>query len=355
MESDALQIERRDAVTVLHVDDGKVNALSFDLIAAIKAAVEAADADDAVGAVVIHGREGKFSAGFDLGVMLAGDMAETVRLVADGGDLVRTLYGCGVPVVAACTGHALAAGALMLLGCDLRIGADVPAKIGLNEVAIKMVLPDWAMTIADARLSKRHLQRAIVNARVTAPADAVDAGSSTRSWRPRRCSTPPSPVPPSWRRRSTRRAYRATVRKFRGPVLDTMATQIAADRAAGVAVSVYADQLPYRSGAMPGTTIAARSPTWSTAGSVGPASRSVSCRSGAGSRSTPSSTTSLALECMQAAHDAGCNFFDNAEAYAGGKSEAIMGRVLARARAGRGTRTCSRRRCSGASTATCRT
>ena len=36
----------------------------------------------------------------------------------------------------------------------------------------------------------------------------------------------------------------------------------------------------------------------------------------------------LALECMQAAYDAGCNFFDNAEAYAGGQSEAIMGRVL---------------------------
>ena len=36
----------------------------------------------------------------------------------------------------------------------------------------------------------------------------------------------------------------------------------------------------------------------------------------------------LALECMQAAYDAGCNFFDNAEGYAAGESEAIMGRVL---------------------------
>jgi len=36
----------------------------------------------------------------------------------------------------------------------------------------------------------------------------------------------------------------------------------------------------------------------------------------------------MALECMQAAHDAGCNFFDNAEAYAGGRSESIMGRAL---------------------------
>src|SRR5688572_13150730 len=35
----------------------------------------------------------------------------------------------------------------------------------------------------------------------------------------------------------------------------------------------------------------------------------------------------LAMECMQLAYDSGCNFFDNAEAYAGGESEAIMGRV----------------------------
>jgi enoyl-CoA hydratase len=237
MESDALRVERRDAVAVLHVDDGKVNALSFELIAAIKAAVEAADADDEVGAVVVHGREGKFSAGFDLSVMMAGDMAETVRLVADGGDLVRTLYGCGVPVVAACTGHALAAGALMLLGCDVRIGADVPAKIGLNEVAIKMVLPGWAMTIAEARLSKRHLQRAVVNARVTASADAVDAGFLDEVVAPEALLDVAVAHAAELAATLDPAAYRSTVLKFRGPVLDTMAAQIAADRAAGVAVS----------------------------------------------------------------------------------------------------------------------
>ncbi|MGH9133291.1 MAG: crotonase/enoyl-CoA hydratase family protein [Ilumatobacteraceae bacterium] len=237
MSSDALRIERRDEVVVLHVDDGKVNALTFELIAALRAAVEAADADESVGAVVIHGRDGRFSAGFDLGVMMAGDIGEIVRLVADGGDLVRTMYGSGVPVVAACTGHALAAGALMLLGCDARIGAAVPAKIGLNEVAIKMVLPDWALTIAADRLSRRHLQRSIVNARVTAPADAVDVGFLDEVVAPEnlletaiaRAADLAAMLDPA--------AYRSTVRKFRGPVLDAMADQIAADRAAGVAVS----------------------------------------------------------------------------------------------------------------------
>lgn len=37
----------------------------------------------------------------------------------------------------------------------------------------------------------------------------------------------------------------------------------------------------------------------------------------------------LAVECLGAAHDAGVNFFDNAEAYAGGESERIMGRAIA--------------------------
>lgn len=236
MESEALEIDRRDAVTVLHIDDGKVNALTFELIAAMIQAVEDADVDDSVGAVVIHGREGRFSAGFDLEVMMGGDIADAIRLVSDGGDLVRTLYGCGIPVVAACTGHALAAGALVLLGCDVRIGADVPAKVGLNEVAIKMVLPDWAMTIAAARLSKRHVQRAVVNARITAPADAVDVGfldevvesDALLETAVARASELAATLDPA--------AYRNTVRKFRGPVLDTMATQIAADRAAGRSV-----------------------------------------------------------------------------------------------------------------------
>ena len=186
MTSDALTIERRDQVMILHLDDGKANALSFDLIAALMAALAEAEADDGVGAVVIHGREGKFSGGFDLGVMLADDFSAIVNLVANGGELVRTIYGCSVPVVAASTGHALAAGALMLLGCDVRIGADGPGKVGLNEVAIKMVLPDWALTIAVDRLSKRHVHRATANARLTDSHGAVDANVGPSVVRPTR-------------------------------------------------------------------------------------------------------------------------------------------------------------------------
>jgi enoyl-CoA hydratase len=232
MTTDAITIERRGPVMVLHLDDGKANALSFDLIAAITAAVADAEADDAIGAVVIHGREGRFSGGFDLGVMYGDDFAQIVELVADGGDLVRTLWGCGVPVVAACTGHAIAAGALILLGCDVRVGADIPAKVGLNEVAIKMVLPDWALTIAGDRLSRRHVHRSTTNARLTTPREAVDVGFLDEVVPADQVLARAVEVATELADTIDPGAYATTVGKVRGGILARMAEQIAADRAA---------------------------------------------------------------------------------------------------------------------------
>jgi enoyl-CoA hydratase/carnithine racemase len=232
MSSDAVTIERREGVLICHIDDGKANALSTEIIAAVIAAVGEAEADSDVKGMVIHGRDGKFSGGFDLNVMRGGDLAAMSGLVSDGGELVKTIYGSSVPVVAACTGHAIAAGALVLLGCDVRIGADIDCKIGLNEVAIGMVLPDWAFTIAVDRLSRRYLQRAVANARITDARGAADAGfldevvaeTDVLDVAVAR-ATEFALLHPS--------AYAGTVQKLRGDVLATMADQIAADRAAG--------------------------------------------------------------------------------------------------------------------------
>lgn len=216
-------------VTVITLDDGKANALSRSMIADVRAALTAAEADADCMAIVLVGREGRFSAGFDLSVMQAGDMSAVTEMVADGGELVRHIYGATKPVVAACTGHALAAGALILLGCDVRVGADGPFKIGLNEVAIGMTLPEWANTIARERLSKRHLQRAITNARVTDPHTATDVGFLDSVVAPDQVvdaaiaeAAAMAPLDPA--------AYARVMREFRGETLVAMADHVAADR-----------------------------------------------------------------------------------------------------------------------------
>ena len=233
----SIDLEQRDTVLIAHLDDGKANALSSSIIDGLLSAVDQAEADSAVTALVIHGRPGRFCAGFDLEVMRGGDVAAVVELVAHGGDLVYRLYGSAVPVIAACTGHALAAGALMLLGCDLRIGADVDCKIGLNEVAIGMVLPDWALTIAAERLSRRHLQLAVANAQVTDGRGAVQAGFLDEVAAADTVLEAAVAAGAAWSALD-RRAYAGTVRALRGQALARMAEQIAVDRSSGTAPGV---------------------------------------------------------------------------------------------------------------------
>jgi enoyl-CoA hydratase len=176
-----VRYELRDGVAVLDMDDGKANALSPELIGELEAALERASGE--ARAVLLNGRPGRFSAGFDLGVMRSG--AENMaRLVRGGAGLYARMLTHPRPIVAAAGGHALAAGALTLLAADHRIGARGDFKIGLNEVAIGMTLPNFAVEMARARLSKRHFFRAAAQAEIYRPDDAVDAGFLDRVVEP---------------------------------------------------------------------------------------------------------------------------------------------------------------------------
>lgn len=162
-----------DGVAVLRFDDGKVNVLSYAAIDAIQAGLDRAQADAT--AVCIVGRPGKFSAGFDLSIMSSGIEAAQ-DLVAKGGDMMMRLFLHPQPVVGAVTGHALAGGALIALCCDVRIGADVPAKLGLNETSIGMPLPLFAIELARDRLARTALVRATVTAETYDPHAAAEVG-----------------------------------------------------------------------------------------------------------------------------------------------------------------------------------
>lgn len=159
--------------TLISIDDGKANALGFDMLAQLGAALD--QAEQAAKVVVIAGRPGKFSAGFDLSVMSQGGDG-MVQLLRAGAQLSRRLLNFPAPVVLAVSGHALAMGALVLLSADYRVGVHGTYKIGLNEVAIGMTLPYFAVELARARLATTHLGPAVDLARIYDAAGAVEAG-----------------------------------------------------------------------------------------------------------------------------------------------------------------------------------
>lgn len=168
-----LEVTEHETHCLLAMDDGKANALSFDMLDSLNAGLDRAAAAGKV--VIITGRPGKFCAGFDLSVMGQGG-EDAARLLRQGAEVANRLLTFETPVVLAVSGHALAMGALLCLSADYRIGTEGDYKLGLNEVAIGMTLPWFGVELARARLAQVHLDQAVGLARIYDSAGAVEAG-----------------------------------------------------------------------------------------------------------------------------------------------------------------------------------
>jgi enoyl-CoA hydratase len=219
-----------EGVAILRLDDGKANVFSYALLDALTAALDEAEAS--AGSILLVGRPGRFSGGFDLTEMTKGP-EEAAALALAGGRVLLRLYACPKPTVVACTGSAMAAGALALLACDTRIGADMPCKIALNETAIGLAIPEYGRFLAEERLSKRHVTRALLQAETYDAAGAVAAGYLDRI-------VPADEVEAVALAEAKRLgalpggAYAATKRNIRGARTDAVIAALDADLARGV-------------------------------------------------------------------------------------------------------------------------
>jgi enoyl-CoA hydratase len=218
-----------EGVAVVRLDDGKANVFSYALLDGLTAALDEAEAS--ASAVLLVGRPGRFSGGFDLTEMSKG-AAEAGALALAGGRVLLRLYTFPLPTVVACTGSAMAAGALALLASDTRIGADIPCKIALNETALGMTMPAYGRFLAEERLSMRHLTRALVQAETYDAAGAVAAGYLDRI-------VPADDVEPVALAEAKRLgalpggAYAATKRNIRGARTAAVVAALDADFGAG--------------------------------------------------------------------------------------------------------------------------
>jgi enoyl-CoA hydratase len=161
-----------DRIATLAMDDGKVNAMSIEMLSALHGAFDRAEADEAI--VLLTGRPGIFSAGFDLKVIRQGQ-GPMIKMLRLGATLAARILAFPYPVVTACTGHAYPAGAFLMLSADRRLGVEGPFRIGLNEVAIGLTLPLFAVEVARHRLAPAYFQRTVTGD-LYSPREAVVAG-----------------------------------------------------------------------------------------------------------------------------------------------------------------------------------
>ncbi|WP_068828326.1 crotonase/enoyl-CoA hydratase family protein [Pseudomonas sp. BMS12] len=171
--SDLISYQLEDGIATLTLNNGKVNAISPDVITAFNAALDQAVQDRAV--VIITGQPGILSGGYDLKVMTSGPQ-NAVALVTAGSTLARRMLSHPFPIIVACPGHAIAKGAFILLSADYRIGVEGPFNIGLNEVQIGMTMHHAGIELARDRLRKSAFHRSVINGEIFNPQDAMDAG-----------------------------------------------------------------------------------------------------------------------------------------------------------------------------------
>jgi enoyl-CoA hydratase len=168
-----VRYQSEGGLAMVRMDDGKVNVMSSAMLGEINAALDRAEAEKAV--VLLAGREGVFSAGFDLRVLGEGG-SPAVSMVRSGFELAERILTFPLPVVMACGGHAVAMGLFLLLSGDYRIGADGPYKLTANEVAIGLTMPHAAIEILRQRLAPAYFNRAVTLAEPFAPSDALAGG-----------------------------------------------------------------------------------------------------------------------------------------------------------------------------------
>ena len=165
---------RSGSVGTIVMDDGKANVMSLAMLNALHAALDQAEKDKAV--VILKARGKHFSGGFDMNVFAKGTADDQYLMVKAGAELALRILSFPTPVVAACQGNAFPMGAFLIMSSDHRIAAEGNYRIGMNEVAIGLTVPRFAVEIARQRLTPAYFSRVVMTSEMFGPSEAVTAG-----------------------------------------------------------------------------------------------------------------------------------------------------------------------------------
>ena len=174
MSSKPANLEQQDSISIITLDDGKANVFSPTMIDAVNECLDSVPTE--LGSLVIKGRDGIFSGGFDLKVLQSGDNKLIKEMTQGGFKLLSRIFSFPRPVIAACSGHGIALGAFLLCCCDYRIGSKGEFMVGANEMRTNMVIPTPILELIRFRVAQTHKYRAVLGAEMYNLDAAIEVG-----------------------------------------------------------------------------------------------------------------------------------------------------------------------------------
>ena len=167
-------LSKENDISIIKLDDGKANAFSYDMLSLVNDLLKKVPRDS--GALVITGREGLFSGGFDLKTLATGDMEKITKMVQLGYRLLLELFSFDRPIVAAVSGHSIALGLFVTCSADYRIAIDGKYVCQANEVRNNMDIPTQIMEIIRARVNKKYFYSAVYHSDAYSVQDSIEVG-----------------------------------------------------------------------------------------------------------------------------------------------------------------------------------
>jgi len=224
--SELVKLDIQDGVAQVTLQNGKVNAVSHEVLDQLNAAFDEAEAQKAI--VVLTGQPGILSGGYDLKTMRE-SLEAAIGLVTKGSQFSRRMIAFPRPVVTACTGHAVAQGSFFLLCSDYRVGIEGDFKLGLNEVAIGIAMHHAGIAMAQYRMSPAFFNRSVITAEMFDPETAIDAGILDRVVAPDALQATTQAVVEHMKTLDARAHYETKL-KARAPFIEAMDRAIELDK-----------------------------------------------------------------------------------------------------------------------------
>lgn len=170
-----IEVIEHGPVRELRLARPPVNALSPELLQALTSAIQAAPVEGAR-ALVLSGREGMFTGGLDVPLLLELDRDGLLRALEVFFDAMEALATSELPVAAAITGHSPAGGCVLALFCDWRVMAAGSYVIGLNEVRVGLAMPGLIADAAARLVGPGRAEQICTAGRLLSPEEALSIG-----------------------------------------------------------------------------------------------------------------------------------------------------------------------------------
>jgi enoyl-CoA hydratase len=165
-----------DDVTVMRLECGKANAMTFELLDTLERMIDGFERSPAT-AAVLTGYDHYFSGGLALPHIIDFGVVELRGYIEYFSRVLTRAFACEKPIVAAVNGHAIAGGCVLALTCDWRIATDAAtARIGLNESQLGIGLPAIAVEALRAAVPAASIVPIAFEGKLVAPREALTLG-----------------------------------------------------------------------------------------------------------------------------------------------------------------------------------